>query len=403
MSEHSRFSPSGAKRWMSCAGSLAMEEGEPDVESQDAANGTFAHWIAQECLTKALAATEYLGTWDFHDKEILVDNEYAAHVQTYVNEITERARGRTLLVEQRVEFSKWVNTPNQTGTADAVILDDDEIEINDLKFGMRKVFAEKNEQMMIYALGAIYEYALTGAFKRVRLVIHQPRLAWVSEWSLSVEELLEFGERLELHAEACKVAFKLPLENLNDEGALTPGSHCDYCKASSKCPALRDHVFTMTSKDFEPIPPEVTAPTGRLADLAFAMTQIPVIEKWCKNIRAAVEREVFAGNKLPGFKLVQGKKGNRAWTSEDAVIAEMKAMRMREDEMYSFKPISPTQAEKLLKATPRRWKRLLALVTQAAGLPSVAPEDDPRPGIDALVNDSDFENIETKKENINEN
>lgn len=56
-------------------------------------------------------------------------------------------------------------------------------------------------------------------------------------------------------------------------------------------------------------------------------------------------------------------------------------MRLKKEQMYDFKLISPTTAEKLHKAGElgaRQWPKLQALIVQPEGKPSVAPESDPR-------------------------
>ena len=51
--------------------------------------------------------------------------------------------------------------------------------------------------------------------------------------------------------------------------------------------------------------------------------------------------------------------------------------------MYSFKVISPTQAEKLLaESSPRRWAKAQEIISRADGKPSVAPLSDKRPALE---------------------
>ncbi|MGJ7321623.1 DUF2800 domain-containing protein, partial [Morganella morganii] len=67
--------------------------------------------------------------------------------------------------------------------------------------------------------------------------------------------------------------------------------------------------------------------------------------------------------------------------------------RLKQDQMYSMKVISPTQAEKLIKKdSPRRWTKLEALITRSDGKPTVAPETDPRPAL--VINpETDFDDV----------
>jgi hypothetical protein len=59
----------------------------------------------------------------------------------------------------------------------------------------------------------------------------------------------------------------------------------------------------------------------------------------------------------------------------------MKSMRIRQEEMYEVKVISPTAAEKVLKDSPKRWARLQQLITQSPGPLSIAPITDKRPAV----------------------
>ncbi len=124
-------------------------------------------------------------------------------------------------------------------------------------------------------------------------------------------------------------------------------------------------------------------------------TLLGAIEGWCAAIKAEAFRRA-EGGELPGFKLVSGKRGARAWASAEEAETTMKAMRLKVGEMYNLNLISPTQAEKLLKEAPRRWKRLQSLVTQPPGKPTLVPVADPRPalpsGVAGLIN-SDVDDL----------
>ena len=125
-----------------------------------------------------------------------------------------------------------------------------------------------------------------------------------------------------------------------------------------------------------------------------AMAKVGLIEDWCKSIRGEIERRLFAGVEVEGYKLVEGKQGNRAWADAAEAEATMKSMRLKMDEMYEQKIISPTTAEKLLKKNaPKKWERLQKHVTRAPGKPSVAPATDPRPGMAIVATASDFSDL----------
>jgi hypothetical protein len=117
--------------------------------------------------------------------------------------------------------------------------------------------------------------------------------------------------------------------------------------------------------------------------LGHVMAAIPMVEEFCKAIRARVERELFDGKDVPGFKLVEGRRGARKWTDQDAVATALGEL------AWEQSLISPTTAEKLLKKT-ELWGAIQSLITQSEGKPSVAPTSDKRPAISAGVTADDF-------------
>ena len=423
MSEHARLSPSGAEKWMTCPGSVALEADEPDTSNDYSDEGTAAHFLASACLEmlnnavafkgQSISVFNGKGDWTFAahkypgvkpSNTYTIDDEMAAYVQLYLDKVREYADGGTLLVEQRMSISHLTGEENAAGTADAVILQGDEIIIADLKYGMREVDGDRNKQMMVYALAALREYELLGDFTTVRTVIIQPRIGHYPEWSCTVAELKDFG--LEV-AGAAGIAHQAHdtyhIQRAEITGFLVPGDHCrkNYCKARAKCPALSKFVTDTIGVDFQDISEHAETVSDILADngpadLGTMMDALPIIEDWCKAVRAKVEAELFAGRAVPGYKIVQGKKGNRQWSDKDQAEATMKGFKLKVEEMYDLKLISPTTAEKLAKSKvigPRQWPKLNDLVTQSEGAPSVAPESDKRPAIDVRPTADDFENI----------
>lgn len=393
---HARLSPSSAHRWMRCPGSLALESTQPDKSSAFAEEGTRAHELAEKILNGRLQGFEHQGG---------TDPEMHDYVLRYVDAVWTLAEGNELMVEQRVDFSHIVGVENSFGTADAVVIVGNELQIHDLKYGRGvQVGAEQNEQLQLYALGALEQFNLLYDFDSVRLFIHQPRLNHVSEWALSVEELEAFGQRAQEAAANVIVMFNiaecegvntLPLENF------TPGEkQCRFCKASAICTAREQFHMQTVAGDFD----DLTAPIGELVTSAIARVpmltneqlaeiygQADFLESWLKAIRDRVNSELNAGHPVPGFKLVTGKQGNRAWRDEVEAEELLKSFRLKQDQMYSQKVISPTQAEKLLKKeSPRRWTKVEALITRSDGKPTIAPESDPRPALNVNpVNDFD--------------
>jgi hypothetical protein len=310
------------------------------------------------------------------------------------------------MVEQQLPIEHVTGEKGACGTADAVILADDELVIVDLKYGRGiKVDTECNEQLLLYATGAIAEYSFLADFQRVRLVIIQPRLDHVSEWSCSRETLDEFIQRAQKAATDCRAAeYVLAKDGELDTEHLSPGEvQCRFCRAKAICPALRSHVLSTVADDFvdvtRPIAPQLAAAKGRTTDnaiLANLLGALDLIEDWCRAIRARAEAELLAGHEVPGWKLVEGRKGARKWANEEQVEALLKAMRFKQEEMYDMSLISPTTAEKRAKVGvigPRQWEKLKELIVQAEGKPTVVPASDKRPALAIAAAGEDFRDL----------
>lgn len=392
---HAKLSPSGAHRWMACPGSVVLEADYPDQGSVFADEGTAAHTLAAYVLQDKTEADDYIGeVIHVGERKFTVDKAMAGHVGNYAKLVRDLAAGHTLLVERKVPIGHLTGETGATGTADAVIINGAErnLTVVDLKYGMGvQVDAVENPQLQMYALGAYEAYSVLADFDTVSMYIHMPRLNHVSEYHISVAELLKFADEVQMAA--------TDVSDAHADGAkashfareyLQPGEkQCRFCKAKATCPALLAEVTEVvggkpaTADDFAQFAPDAADEIGSVGGnyLSVAMAKVGLVEDWCKAIRAEVERRLLKGDTVPGYKLVEGKLGNRQWTSQDEAEAAMKSMRLKQDEMYERRLISPTAAEKVLKQTPGKWDKLQKLITRNPGKPSVAPAADKRPAL----------------------
>ena len=366
---HAKLSPSGAHRWMRCPAAPTLEAQFEDESSVYAAEGTLAHLLASEELDGTKPARERIGEQHTVDGfDFTVDKVMVAYVEDYVKLVREYAEGGQLLVEQRVPIGHLTGEENATGTSDAVIVHAHEgrLTVVDLKYGMGvRVMAADNEQAMMYALGALERYEPIAEFTDVCMVIHQPRLNSVSEHWIRVDDLMAFADKVREAAELTKGAVT----------TMVPGEkQCKFCKAKSSCKALQEIVDETVD---EVASPDDFADLGDNA-LSVAMGRVELVEQWCKGIRAEVERRLTKGLEVTGYKLVEGRKGNRAWSDPKDAQERLSAV-LKRDEMYEEKFISPATAEKLLKKDPEGLKLLDELTHRPEGKLSVAPATDVRP------------------------
>lgn len=411
MTSHATLSASSSGRWLECPGSVALSQGKADNSSEAARWGTACHEMASWCLTEGNPAEAYRGRLiEVEGHEYRVDDRMIDCAQTYVdcvNTLVETTGGQ-LLVEQRVDFSAVLGVPDQFGTADAIILTDDTLYVIDLKTGQRAV-SPQSSQLKLYGLGALEDFGLVADFKRVVLMISQPpKSSEPYSYETTVDELEAFGRAARIPAQ--QAAALIDVTDVTEiEPHLAPGPHCHdyYCRARSTCPKLRAQVSEAVFEDLDALEAESLAnasptPSAAPSDdehLAALYATLGLVEGWCKEIREATYARALEGATLPGLKLVQGRAGARAWANEEEAEAVLKSMRLKLDEMYKQALQSPTQIEKVLKDSPRKWKKVEPLITRSDGKPSLVPEFDRRPALVINVA-NDFDVVEDTAEDL---
>lgn len=398
MTGHALISPSGAERWFNCPASLWLSRNEPDQPSEYAAEGTTAHALAEYCFKFNRPAKNLIGGRTVVNA-IIVDDEMSDAIQHYVDTVNGIKSAMTDVlvfdVEQRLDFSELldlstnINTANtgykpekSFGTADVVLLGDGWLQVHDLKYGKGvRVNAENNKQLLIYALAAYYYYSLGCEINKISVHIHQPRLNHYSEFTVTPDELFEFGKQLKARA---GIAYNIYLNGPQSADDFCAGeSQCRFCKAAGKCETLANHVAQTVNADFENLDEACIQQVDTLDSEALSnkFRSIGLIKSWITAVETRVQSELQHGNPVPGFKLVIGRQGNRAWVNEQDAESTLKSFRLKQDEMYSRKLISPTQALKVLKGSEIRIKKLEEIITRPEGKPTVVPESDKRPAI----------------------
>src|SRR5690606_31543470 len=93
--------------------------------------------------------------------------------------------------------------------------------------------------------------------------------------------------------------------------------------------------------------------------VAAAKERAELVQMWLKAVEEAAAALADKGE-LPGWTWEIGRAGTRKWKDAKAVEEILrKTYRLRKDEVYEQKLISPTQAEKAhAKAQPQRWEDL---------------------------------------------
>lgn len=377
---HARLGASGAKRWMTCPGSIALSEGQPDIQSVFAAEGDRAHDLAEICLKRGTDPDDYLGAV-LPEQSEPIDEAMAEHVATFVNHCREYMTDPwQFWIEKQFNLSAHLNTPEPMfGTSDFAAYHPvtHHLKICDLKYGVGIVVeVDDNVQTMYYALGVALELhplPITG----ITLTIVQPRVGHVDGHIRSIEisylDLIEFANRLLAAAR----------RTIQPNAPLVAGEHCRFCPASGICPEQHRVAVELAQVDFaieESVPPApATMPVSMIAEM---LPKMDVLEDWIKACRARVVQALEAGEEVPGFKLV-AKRGVRKWTDEQAVADTLlREKKLVEGDIFEPRELkSVAQIEKAMGKKAFKTSEVAGLVEKVSSGYKLAPDSDPAPAI----------------------
>lgn len=406
---HAFFAPSSLPRVTRCPGSLLLTHGMPDTQTVFAAEGTAAHWIADLSLRGKYRVDRYAGCWvavtktgecsfvhdgnrDYMaireiDGDVLlfeVDDEMVVAVQEYVDWCNDLPGDH--YPECKVDISRWtpkatdglehVFVPSeafepQRGTSDHAACAPGRLVITDLKYGKgEKVFAERNEQAVAYALGFIDEWDWLYDFQEIEIRICQPRLDHYDTWTCTRAEIEEIGAYI---LERCTLA-------LREDAPLVPGEkQCKFCKANGLCRAQKDWLSSIRALAFDDLDnTQFAEPDPRL------LTSEEVVEAWRAHGLymarfEAIAREILKyaeedENPFPGIKIVEGHT-KRRWKRQADVIDTF-CLDVPEEKMFKTKLVSPNQLSKLLPKAER--EKIADLVYNPVGKPCIVDVSDKR-------------------------
>lgn len=370
---HAVLSASASKRWISCPPSVRLELSVKDIlppdETDYAAEGTIAHALAELKLRRLNGdAAAYEAGLPAVKASSYYNAEMERYTDDYVDVISEKlfkARDKdpyaVLLIEQRLDFSHLV--PHGFGTGDAVIIGDGSLEVCDLKYGKGvPVSAIENPQARLYGIGAYNMLSCVYDIDSITNTIIQPRLSSVTEETLSVEDLLNWGETVV--KPAAELAWK-------GEGEFKTGEHCRFCLAKAVCAKRASEALATMD--------ELLMHGGKIsdADIPRLLRVIPQAKDWMSDIETYAKSLALNGTKWQGWKLVRGRKGNRKFTDEEEVQLKLAAAGYEQD-IYSERKLKGLTA--IEKAIGKEgFKSLLSeYIYQAEGSLTLVPEEDPR-------------------------
>ena len=182
MPKHAYLSASASHRWLACPPSAKLCANIADQTSKYAQQGTDCHELCAYLVEKALgrAVTDPTENLTFYDAEMQIcAEEYRNYVLEQIEAAKEFCKDPQVMIEQRLDFSRWVE--NGFGTGDCVIVADEILQIIDYKHGLGILVSAGDEehggnsQMMCYALGALEAFGDLYDIHQIKMTIFQPK------------------------------------------------------------------------------------------------------------------------------------------------------------------------------------------------------------------------------------
>lgn len=398
---HTKRSPSGYDQWSVCTASVdAIEQDKKtnliatdDGGSEYAREGTVAHALLAMCLDLWMSPREFMNDEIFVDdlgETFTVDPEMAEEVDRAYEYIMDFITpGCEVWVEQKMPLDKVL--PGEKGTADVVILSADRkrLHVFDLKYGKgKRVEVTNNNQMKLYGIGAfdhLLDRKTRTQIKDLLLHVVQPRIENIDSWKFDKGDLEKF--RVE--------AFQKHSETMDPKRRkFVAGEHCWFCDRRARCRTLKESIYSSIIEDPDADAFDAFKNPDSMSneELANIHPMLSFIGAWATNVRKFMEDRAAQGEKFPGLKLVEGKKGTRQWKDEKKADKYLQEKGLDDDQRYKKTLQSPAQAEKIIgrKNLDDDFKKLF---TQSDGEPSLASEDDPRPSVDQSLAD-EFDDLD---------
>lgn len=369
MGRHALLSASSSHRWLACPPSARLCENYEDTGSEYAQQGTDAHSLCEHKLKLSLGMatkdpTEGLAFYDEEMEECACG--YAEYVLSLVEEAKQTCKDPVVLIEQRLDFSRFVE--EGFGTGDCVIIADGTLYVIDYKHGKGvEVSAVENPQMMLYALGALELFDGIYDIDTVRMAIYQPRRENVSVCVMAKDDLLQWAYN-DLMAKA-KLAYE-------GGGEYACGDWCRFCKAKAACRKRAEYNLELAKYDFE------MPATLDDVEIAAVLARADELAAWAADVKEFALQQALSGVRYDGWKIVEGR-SNRKYTDEDAVADTVSKAGF---DPYEPKLLGITAMEKLLGR--KKFAELLAgLVEKPQGKPALVPVTDKRPEMNTAQED----------------
>jgi hypothetical protein len=329
-SDHSKYSPSSADRWLEtgCSGSINQSKGIPNETSVYAAEGTLAHSLCEDVVRERMLgmpvpAARFLeiAQKGFDDIEMMdCASQYADVIEYWLGN---KDLGDILWwgLEKGVPIYPELGC---FGTADAIVVGTKGAAVIDYKHGKGVNVKASTVQLMVYAAGLAKHIPVPqGMEYPITAVVHQPRTSDAAkEHTYSHKELMDFLVVIKRSIDKCEQ----PNAELND------GNHCFWCPAKRtkdpnfKCPIIAERPHKLAVQNFDkflaessltPATGDVAAKAKRDQAIVKLMTLFPAIEAVVKEGKEEFKERLQAGEYIEGARIVE-KVGSRTISGANA-------------------------------------------------------------------------------------
>lgn len=369
MAQHALLSASSSHRWLACPPSARLCEQYEDHGSEYAAEGTAAHALCEYKLKKALGmdAADPTENLSYYNEEMeQCAGDYASYVLELLSEVREICSDPIVLIEQRLDYSRFVESG--FGTGDCVIIADGTLYVIDYKHGKGvEVSAIGNPQMQCYAIGALELFDGIYDINAVCMTIYQPRKENISVFTMGKDELYTWAETV--MAPTAKLAYE-------GNGEFCAGEHYRFCKAKAVCRKRAEYKLELARYDFE-MPASLED-----VEIEAILCKLDDLITWASDVKEYALQQAVSGKVWNGWKLVEGR-SNRRYISEPAV-AEI--VTKAGYDPYEHKVLGITAMQKMLGRS--RFDELLSgYLEKPQGKPTLVPESDKRLAMTTIKDD----------------
>ena len=374
MPKHAYLSASASHRWLACPPSAKLCANILDQASEYAQQGTDCHELCAYLVEKALGKdvidpTENLTYYDAEMQNCA--EEYRNYVLEQIEAAKEFCKDPQVMIEQRLDFSRWVE--NGFGTGDCVIVADEVLQIIDYKHGLGILVSAGddehggNSQMMCYALGALEVFGDIYDINQIKMTIFQPRRDNISTYTISKKNLLKWAD--EVLAPTAQLAYV-------GKGEFNAGDHCTFCKVKATCRKRAEYNLELAKYDFE------MPATLDDTEIAAILEKVDEMISWGNDIKDYALQQAQSGVHFEGWKIVEGR-SNRKYKDENAVADTVKDAGF---DPYEKKLLGITAMSTLLGK--KKFEELLGgLIYKPPGKPTLVPESDKRPAMNTAKDD----------------